>query len=113
MRVRLELVNTLNRNVREFARAPHDRDRRVDTPALGILTLLVLTVALLVPAAASVWLMAAPDTMTASTYSISATALVALAALTLPRLSGLGQHAVTSPRRPLMRGSHGTISHTP
>jgi len=47
--------------------------------------------------------MAAPDTMTASTYSISATMLVGLAALTLPRLPGLGQRPVTCPDRPLVR----------
>ena len=103
MRVRLQLVNTLDRDVHDFASAPHGPGRRVDTPALSILTLLVLAVALLVPAVASVWLMAAPDTMTASTYSISATILVGLAALTLPRLPGLGQRPVTCPDRPLMR----------
>jgi len=103
MRVRLQLVNTLDRDVHDFASAPHGPARRVDAPALSILTLLVLAVALLVPAVASVWLMAAPDTMTASTYSISATILVGLAALTLPRLPGLGQRPVTCPDRPLMR----------
>jgi hypothetical protein len=103
MGVMLELVNTLDLHVHEFASAPHGPGRRIDAPALGILTLLVLAVALLVPAIASVLLMAAPDTMTASTYSISATMLVGLAALTLPRLPGLGQRAVTCPDRPLMR----------
>jgi len=99
----IELVNTLDLHVHEFASAPHGPGRGVDAPALSILTLLVLGVALLLPAIASVLLMAAPDTMTASTYSISATLLVALAALTLPRLPGLGQRPVTCPDRPLMR----------
>src|SRR4029079_5742457 len=103
MRVRLELVYTLDLHVHEFASAPHGPGRGVDAPALSILTLLVLGVALLLPAIASVLLMAAPDTMTASTYSISGTLLVALAALTLPRLPGLGQRPVTCPDRPLMR----------
>jgi hypothetical protein len=46
-------------------------------------SLLILAVALLVPAVASVWLMAMPQTMTSSTYSIGAILLVALAAGTL------------------------------
>jgi len=103
MRVTLELVNTLDLHVQEFASAPHGRGRRAGAPALSVGTLLVLAVALLVPAVASLWLMAAPGTMTASTYSVSATALIALAALTLPRLSGRGQRPVTCPHRPLMR----------
>jgi len=40
----------------------------------------ILAVALVVPAAASVWLMAMPQTMTASTYAIGAILIVALAA---------------------------------
>jgi hypothetical protein len=103
MRVTLELVNTPDLHVHEFANAPHGPGRRVDAPALSLGTLLVLGVALLVPAVSSVWLMAAPDTMTASTYSIGAAVLVALAALTLPRLSGRGQRRVTCPHGPLMR----------
>jgi len=103
MRVRLELMNMLDRDVHDFAAAPPGRERRVDTPALSISTLLVLSVALLVPAVTSVWLMAAPDTMTATTYALSATLLVALAALTLPRLSGLGRRPLTCRHRPLMR----------
>jgi hypothetical protein len=46
-------------------------------------TLVILAVALLVPAVASVWLMAVPQTMTASTYAIGATLLIALAAWAL------------------------------
>jgi peptidoglycan/LPS O-acetylase OafA/YrhL len=42
-------------------------------------SLLILAVALLVPAAASVWLMAVPQTMTSSTYSMGAILLMALA----------------------------------
>lgn len=92
-----------DRAVHDFANAPPGTGRRVGTPALSILTLLVLAVVLLVPAVTSVWRMAAPDTMTATTYALSATLLVALAALTLPRLSGLSRHPLTCPHRPLMR----------
>ena len=77
-------MSTVDLHVHAFASAPHDA-ARVHTRALSIRTLLVLAVALLVPALASVWLMAAPDTMTASTYSISATVVVALAALAVCR----------------------------
>ena len=80
----LEPVRTVDLHVHAFASAPHDAGR-VNTPALGIRTLLVLAVALLVPAVSSVWVMAAPETMTASTYSISATVVVALAALAVCR----------------------------
>lgn len=74
-------MSTVDLHVHAFASAPHER--RVQTPALSIRTRLVLAAALLVPALASVWLMAAPKTMTASTYSISATVVVALAALAM------------------------------
>jgi hypothetical protein len=76
-------VSTVDLHVHAFASAPHDASSCANTPALSVGTLLVLTVALLAPAVASVWLMAAPETMTASTYSISAIVVVALAALAL------------------------------
>lgn len=50
---------------------------------LSTRSLLVLAVALIVPAMASVWLMAVPPAMTSSTYSIGAILLVALAAALL------------------------------
>jgi len=49
-------------------------------PDLKTRSRLILAVALLVPAVASVWLIAQPQTMTASTYAIGAILLVALAA---------------------------------
>ena len=84
-------MSTLDLHVHASTTAPHDAGRRANsTPALSVRTLLVLAVALLVPAAASVWLMTAPQAMTASTYSISATLVVALAALALlGRVSGV------------------------
>lgn len=82
-------MNTLDPHVHAFTSAPHDADRRLNpAPALSVRTLLVLVVALLVPAVTSVWVMTAPEAMTASTYSISATLVIALAALTLPRQPG-------------------------
>ena len=71
---------------------PYPRLRRGDgtglvhsMTALSTRSLLILTVALLVPAVASVWLMAVPQTMTSSTYSMGAILLVAIAARALVR----------------------------
>ena len=55
----------------------------MDTPTLSTRTLLILATGLLVPAAASVWLMTMPETITPSAYSIGAAVFVGLAALTL------------------------------
>lgn len=55
---------------------------------LSTRSLLILAVALLVPAVASVWLMAVPQAMTSSTYSIGAILLVAIAAGALVRHRG-------------------------
>jgi hypothetical protein len=67
--------------------------------ALSTRSLLILAVALLVPAVASVWVMAVPQTMTSSTYSIGAILLVTIAARALVSDRLADPTVASAPRR--------------